>query len=52
LDLETITEAVAYDKKFTGKKNKFILLKAINKPFFYYGLKRSIIIDSIKKNMG
>ncbi|MDZ7838178.1 MAG: 3-dehydroquinate synthase [Actinomycetota bacterium] len=40
LDIETIMEAVGYDKKFTGKKNKFILLKGINKPFLLRAKRR------------
>ena len=46
-DVDTIINALKYDKKFTGNSNKFILLKNINRPFFYDNLKREIIIKSI-----
>jgi len=52
LDAELIAEATGYDKKFTAQKNKFVLIKGLNKPFFYYGLKKDIIINSIKNNLG
>ncbi len=44
-------DVIKYDKKFKSSKNKFVLLKGINKPIFYYGLARSIIVDNIKKSM-
>ncbi|MGM0365590.1 MAG: 3-dehydroquinate synthase [Actinomycetota bacterium] len=52
LEAEAIAEATGFDKKFTAKKNKFVLLKGLNKPFFYYGLKKDIIINSINNNIG
>ncbi len=49
---EQLLEAAGFDKKFTSKKNKFVLLKALNRPFFYHGVPEEIIINAIKKNMG
>ncbi len=52
LEPEQIVHAIGFDKKFTARKNKFVLVKGFNRPFFYYGLKKDIIISSIKKNIG
>lgn len=51
IDVDTILNALKYDKKFTGNSNKFILLKNINRPFFYNNLKTEIIIESINNCM-
>lgn len=47
LDTEKIISFLKYDKKFTDGKSKFVLLKGINKPFFYYNLDLNIITDSV-----
>ena len=49
--LEKITSALKYDKKFKTSQNKFILLKGINRPVFYYNVEKKVIIDNIKKSM-
>ncbi len=46
-----IINALKYDKKFSTSKNKFILLKGINRPVFYYDIDRKVIVDNIKKSM-
>ena len=51
IDIEKIIDAIKYDKKFKTAQNKFVLLKGMNKPLFYYNLEKSIIIDNIKKSM-
>ncbi len=51
LDVQAVVAATGFDKKFTAKKNKFVLLKGLNKPCFYFNLKEGIIINSIKENM-
>src|SRR4030042_792536 len=50
IDIEKIIDAIKYDKKFKTAQNKFVLLKGMNKPLFYYNLEKSIIIDNIKKS--
>lgn len=47
LNTGAVMDALKFDKKFTGASNKFVLLKGINKPAFYYNLQKNIIIDSI-----
>ena len=47
LDTGKIISSLKYDKKSTKGKNKFVLLKGINRPFFYYGLDLDVIISSI-----
>ncbi len=47
IDTEKIISSLKYDKKSIKGKNKFVLLKGINKPFFYYDLKIDVITDSI-----
>lgn len=51
LEINKIMNALKYDKKFTFTRNKFILLKGINKPVFYYNISNDIIIKSINNNM-
>jgi 3-dehydroquinate synthase len=48
---EKIMSALKYDKKFKTSQNKFILLKAINRPVFYYNIGKRIIIDNINKSL-
>ena len=47
IDVEKIIEGLKYDKKFTSRTNRFILLRSLNKPIFYEGVEKEIIIDSI-----
>jgi len=47
IDVEKIVEGLKYDKKFTSETNRFILLKSLNRPIFYEGIKKEIIINSI-----
>ena len=49
--LGKIINALKYDKKFKTLKNKFVLLKGINKPIFYYNVGKDVIVDNIKKSM-
>jgi 3-dehydroquinate synthase len=51
IDTDKIIDAIKYDKKFKSSQNKFVLLKDINKPLFYYNLERDVIIDNVKKSM-
>jgi 3-dehydroquinate synthase len=46
-----ILDVIKYDKKFKSSQNKFVLLKGLNKPVFYYNLGPGAIIDNIKKSM-
>ncbi len=50
-NMEKIISALKYDKKFSTKKNKFVLLKGVNRPVFYYDVPGDVIIDNIKKSM-
>jgi len=47
IDVNKILDGLRFDKKFTSKDNRFILLKKINRPIMYEGVGRGIIIDSI-----
>jgi hypothetical protein len=40
-----------FDKKFSASTNKFILLKGINRPVFYYNIEAGIIKEAILKNI-
>jgi 3-dehydroquinate synthase len=51
IDVEKIINVIKYDKKFKTSQNKFVLLKGVNKPFFYYNLDENMIVDNIKKSM-
>jgi 3-dehydroquinate synthase len=51
IDAEKIINAIKYDKKFQTSKNKFVLLKRMNKPLFYYNLDKNTVIENIKKSM-
>ncbi len=51
IDADIILSAMKSDKKFTSSRNKFILLKGINKPVFHYDLDYGLIRDSIMENM-
>lgn len=47
LDTEGIISSLKFDKKFTEGKSKYILLKGINKPLFYYDIDPGVITNSI-----
>jgi len=47
IDTGKIFKSLKYDKKFTSGMNKFILLKKINHPFVYMGVKKEVILESI-----
>jgi len=49
--VDRIIDAMQYDKKFSSSRNKFVLLKDINKPFFAYGISESILREAIKNNI-
>ncbi|MBC7333489.1 MAG: 3-dehydroquinate synthase [Actinobacteria bacterium] len=51
LNITDIIGGLKYDKKFTSTRNKFILLKGINKPVFYYNVSQDIVERCISKNM-
>jgi len=51
IGIEKILRALNYDKKFKTSQNKFILLKGMNRPVFYYDVDRKVIVDNIKKSM-
>lgn len=46
-----IINAMKFDKKFTSEKNKFILLKGLNRPVVKTGIDEKIIAAAISKNM-
>jgi 3-dehydroquinate synthase len=50
-NVEKMIDIIKYDKKFRSAKNKFVLLKGVNKPLFYRGLAEDVIVDNIKKSM-
>jgi 3-dehydroquinate synthase len=47
IETKTIIEGIKYDKKFTSDINKFVLLRGINRPLVYSGVKDDIIIESL-----
>lgn len=51
INLAKIIDVIKYDKKFKSSQNKFVLLKGLNKPVFYYNLSKGTIVDNIKKSM-
>ena len=51
VDSGDIYSAMRFDKKFSGKANKFILLKDINRPFFAHNLSEDIIKKAIQLNI-
>lgn len=48
---DDVFDAMKFDKKFSASTNKFILLKGINKPVFYYNVEAKVIKDAILKNI-
>jgi 3-dehydroquinate synthase len=48
---DAIFDAMRFDKKFSASSNKFILLKGINRPVFYYNVEAGIIKEAILKNI-
>jgi 3-dehydroquinate synthase len=51
LNVEELISAMQFDKKFTGKGNKFVLIRDINKPEISYNVDEKVIVGSVKKNM-
>jgi len=51
ISVEKIAEVLKYDKKFKAARNKFVLLKGVNKPVFYYNVEKKTIVDNIKKSI-
>lgn len=50
-DADAIMDSLKFDKKFSVGKNKFILLKDLNKPVIYDGLDENIIRNSINSHI-
>jgi 3-dehydroquinate synthetase len=46
-----ILQAMKFDKKFSSKSNKFIMLKDIGRPVFVYNPDKDILIEAIKNNI-
>ena len=51
LVVDRIMKAMQFDKKFSSKSNKFILLKNIGKPVFVYNLDKDLLRNAIKNNI-
>ena len=51
LAVARIIQAMRFDKKFSSKSNKFILLKDTGKPVFVYNPDKDILIEAIKNNI-
>jgi 3-dehydroquinate synthase len=51
LNAEDIISALKFDKKFTDSKNRFVLLKGINKPAIVENIDEKLIADCIIKNL-
>ena len=51
LNAEDIISALKFDKKFTDSKNRFVLLKGMNKPAIVENIDEKLIADSIIKNL-
>ncbi len=49
--VKKIIQSMEFDKKFSSKSNKFILLKEAGKPVFVYNLDKGILYDAIKNNI-
>ena len=43
--------ALKFDKKFTDSKNRFVLLKGMNKPAIVENIDEKLIADCIIKNL-
>ncbi len=48
---DDIFDAMKFDKKFSASANKFVLLKALNRPVFYRNVGTDIIKEAIFKNI-
>jgi len=44
-------QSMSFDKKFSSKSNKFILLRDTGRPVFVYNPDRDILIEAIKNNI-
>ncbi|MCL5073346.1 MAG: 3-dehydroquinate synthase [Actinobacteria bacterium] len=51
LNAEDIISALKFDKKFTHSKNRFVLLKGINKPVIVENIDEKLIAGCIIKNL-
>ncbi|MBE3094571.1 MAG: 3-dehydroquinate synthase, partial [Actinobacteria bacterium] len=51
LNAEDIISALKFDKKFTDSKNRFVLLKGMNKPAIVENIDEKLIADCIIKNL-
>jgi 3-dehydroquinate synthase len=51
LNVEDIISALKFDKKFTDSKNRFVLLKGMNKPAIVENIDEKLIADCIIKNL-
>jgi 3-dehydroquinate synthase len=51
LNPEDIINALKFDKKFTDSKNKFVLLKGMNRPVIVENIDKKMINDCIIKNI-
>jgi len=51
LSTEDIINALKFDKKFTDSKNRFVLLKGLNKPVIMENINLKLIADCINKNL-
>ena len=51
LNVEDIISALKFDKKFTDSKNRFVLLRGMNKPAIVENIDEKLIADCIIKNL-
>jgi 3-dehydroquinate synthase len=51
IDPKKLMDALDFDKKFESGRTKFVLLSAINKPFFSYNPGRDIIEEAVRRNI-
>jgi 3-dehydroquinate synthase len=51
LNAEDIISTLKFDKKFTDSKNRFVLLKGMNKPVIVENIDEKLIAESIIKNL-
>jgi 3-dehydroquinate synthase len=51
LKAEDIINALKFDKKFTDSKNRFVLLKGMNKPVIMENIDEKLIADCVIKNI-
>lgn len=51
INTDELISSLKFDKKFLSGKNKFILLRCLNRPVFSYNIEEAIIKEAILKNM-